>query len=316
MGGAAASSTRPGTCSPAGSRTGAPPRCRPGTGGGGDRDAVERAPAGEGDRVGRQRAIWTDDDEAGSGLHREAVELSLGEGARRHHRLADRAEDLAAQVRSRRLRPVEQVLAAAEAQRVGLELPVAVRLRGPGTEERQKRGVERLRAREQRAQPRASGALRCPGHGGLPPGKLKPDPLCFRSREDLFEWPEPAAVTARQVLGGVCRVVMAASTLTQAEFDALALQARARFASSVQTGRWAAAVPGYLVRLYCVAVPAPTRPGPTAPRCACTRPGWRTCSWMRRTRSCAPHLRPATRSGILFPARLPFFPPRSCTKSP
>ncbi|MFI4877778.1 MAG: hypothetical protein ACHP9U_02870 [Steroidobacterales bacterium] len=91
-------------------------------------------------------------------------------------------------------------------------------------------------------------------------GQLKPDPLCFRSREDLFDWPEPAAANLRgEVLGAVCQAVMAASTLTEAEFDGLAVQARARFvvvrpngalpAASVPLASWCA--------LYCVAVPAP-----------------------------------------------------------
>ena len=150
-------------------------------------------------------------------------------------------------------------------------------------------------------------------------GQLRPDPLCFRSREDLFDWPEPAAANLRgEVLGAVCQAVMAASTLTEAEFDGLAVQARARFVVVRPMARCRPRRCPSPAGVHSTAwrFPPPTRPGPTAQQCGCTRPGWRTCSWTRRTRSCAPHLRPATRSGIQFPARLPFFPPRSCMKSP
>lgn len=89
---------------------------------------------------------------------------------------------------------------------------------------------------------------------------LQPVPLCFRSREDLFEWPEEAAVQLRrEILGAVCQAVMAANTFSEAEFDAFSVQARARFvivrrdgalpASSVPLAAWCA--------LYCVAAPSP-----------------------------------------------------------
>jgi len=86
------------------------------------------------------------------------------------------------------------------------------------------------------------------------------DPLCFRSREDLFEWDnEAVARLKREMLGGLCAVVMAANLYTEAEFDALGVQARARFsivhrdgciaASNLPLASWCA--------LYCVAAPAP-----------------------------------------------------------
>lgn len=84
------------------------------------------------------------------------------------------------------------------------------------------------------------------------------DPLCFRGREELFEWPE-AAELRQEMLGGLCAAVMAANTFTEAEFDAFSVQARARFiivrpngavpATSVPLATWCA--------VYCVAAPAP-----------------------------------------------------------
>lgn len=90
---------------------------------------------------------------------------------------------------------------------------------------------------------------------------LGADPLCFRSREDLFEWDnEAVAHLKREMLGGLCAVVMAANLYSDAEFDALGLQARARFAivrhdgciaaSNMPLASWCA--------FYCVAAPAPT----------------------------------------------------------
>lgn len=86
------------------------------------------------------------------------------------------------------------------------------------------------------------------------------DPLCFRGREDLFEWQiEPVAELKRVLLEGLCTAVMAANSYTEAEFDALRMQARARFtivhpdgcipASSAPMASWSA--------LYCIAAPPP-----------------------------------------------------------
>jgi hypothetical protein len=92
------------------------------------------------------------------------------------------------------------------------------------------------------------------------------DPLCFRGREDLFEWPhEAVGQLRREMLDGACTAVLAASTYTDAEFDALRLQARARFvivrpdgclpAATVPMTSWYA--------VYCVA--APPSPPPARP---------------------------------------------------
>jgi hypothetical protein len=86
-------------------------------------------------------------------------------------------------------------------------------------------------------------------------------PFCFRSREELFEWDAEAVTRLREeMLGALCSVVMAASLYTEAEFNALALQARARFiivrpdgcipAATVPLASWCA--------LYCVAAPPPS----------------------------------------------------------
>lgn len=97
------------------------------------------------------------------------------------------------------------------------------------------------------------------------------DPRCLRGREDLFEWPEAAVGQLRsEMLGGVCAAVMAVNAYTGAEFDALRLQARARFvivrpdgyvpASTVPMASWCA--------LYCVAAPPPS---PARPESGCLR---------------------------------------------
>jgi len=90
------------------------------------------------------------------------------------------------------------------------------------------------------------------------------DPLCFRSREDFFEWDvEAVSGLRRQMLGGVCEVVMAASSYTPAEFQALKVQARARFAIVRPNGGLPAATAPMAswYALYCVAAPpsAPDR---------------------------------------------------------
>jgi len=91
------------------------------------------------------------------------------------------------------------------------------------------------------------------------------DRLCFRSCEDFFEWDlEAVSGLRRAMLGGVCEVVMAASHYTQAELQALKVQARARFALVRPNG----CLPGTTApmaswyALYCVAAPppAPDRP--------------------------------------------------------
>jgi hypothetical protein len=93
---------------------------------------------------------------------------------------------------------------------------------------------------------------------------LPRDPRCFRSREDLFEWPEEAARALRlEMLGGICTVVKALNLYADAEFQALSLQARARFAIVRPDGSIPAATASMAAwhAVYCIAAPppAPTR---------------------------------------------------------
>jgi hypothetical protein len=89
-------------------------------------------------------------------------------------------------------------------------------------------------------------------------GAVPRDALCFRSREDLFDWPEPVVgLLQREMLGGICAAVMAVNRCTEAEFDALGVQTRARFvivrpngcvpAMSAPMASW--------YGVYCVAAP-------------------------------------------------------------
>jgi len=84
------------------------------------------------------------------------------------------------------------------------------------------------------------------------------DPLCYLSREDLFEWPdEPVATLRGELLAGLCSAVQATTLHSEAEFDQLGIQARARFAIirpdgclpavSLALASWCA--------VYCVAAP-------------------------------------------------------------
>jgi hypothetical protein len=84
------------------------------------------------------------------------------------------------------------------------------------------------------------------------------DPLCYVSREDLFEWQdEPIAALRSELLAGLCPAVLATTLHTEAEFDQLGIQARARFAiiradgclpaRSLPLASWCA--------IYCVAAP-------------------------------------------------------------
>ncbi|HXZ60246.1 MAG TPA: hypothetical protein VEG26_08660 [Steroidobacteraceae bacterium] len=84
------------------------------------------------------------------------------------------------------------------------------------------------------------------------------DPLCYVSREDLFEWQdEPVAALRSELLAGLCPAVLATTLHTEAEFDQLGIQARARFviiradgclpARSLPLASWCA--------IYCVAAP-------------------------------------------------------------
>lgn len=91
------------------------------------------------------------------------------------------------------------------------------------------------------------------------------DPLSYRSRDDLFDRPEEAVASLKgEILGGLCAAVMAMNSYTEAEFDQLAVQARARFlivrpdgcvpAATLPATSWCV--------FYCVAAP-PRPPAPT-----------------------------------------------------
>jgi hypothetical protein len=91
-----------------------------------------------------------------------------------------------------------------------------------------------------------------------------PDPVCFRSREDLFEWDsEAVAQLRREMLGGVSRTVKAANCYTDAEFEPLRVQGRARFAIVRPNGGMpgATAPMASWCAVYCIAAPpaAPAR---------------------------------------------------------
>ncbi len=89
---------------------------------------------------------------------------------------------------------------------------------------------------------------------------LPADPACFRGREDLLDWKdELAGQLRRELLAGLCTAVMAVNLYTEAEFNALGLQARARFAVVRPDGCIPAATAPMAswVAVYCVAAPPP-----------------------------------------------------------
>ena len=87
------------------------------------------------------------------------------------------------------------------------------------------------------------------------------DPLCYLSREDLFEWQdEPVAALRRELLAGLCPSILATTLHAEAEFDRLVVQARARFAVIRPDGCLPAqtlALASWCV-IYCVAAPPAT----------------------------------------------------------
>jgi hypothetical protein len=141
------------------------------------------------------------------------------------------------------------------------------------------------------------------------------DPLCFRGREDLFEWENEAVAQVKgEMLGGLCAAVMAVNLYTDAEFDALRVQARARFtivrpdgciaAASLPLASWCA--------IYCVAAPpsAPTRPDSAVLRLYETRLGTMfmdAANWrLRPPFSTGHHIwRPVPGQMAVFPASMP-----------
>ena len=91
--------------------------------------------------------------------------------------------------------------------------------------------------------------------------ELARDPLCFRSRETLFELKDEAVVGLKhEMLAGLCTAVMAANLYSEAEFDQLGLQVRARFAIIRPDGSIpATTIPmASWVAVYCVLAPPPT----------------------------------------------------------
>jgi hypothetical protein len=87
------------------------------------------------------------------------------------------------------------------------------------------------------------------------------DPLCYRSRDDLLEWPEdPVRRLAAAILRGVHSVVNAVNDFTEAQLNSLTLQARGWFTIIAPDGRVPAA--NYPLTawcgIYCVAAPEPS----------------------------------------------------------
>jgi hypothetical protein len=86
-------------------------------------------------------------------------------------------------------------------------------------------------------------------------------PLCYRSRDDLFEWTdEPVRKVAGEMLRGVCSVVGIVNDFTTAQFQALTLQARGWFTIVRPDG----ALPATCYPMtswcgmYCVTAPEPS----------------------------------------------------------
>ena len=89
--------------------------------------------------------------------------------------------------------------------------------------------------------------------------RVPPNPLSFVSRDDLLDWPEAPVQRLRQeLLGGVAATVAAVSPQTEAEFEALHLQARGWFTLVHPNGSIPAATHPMTAwcAVYCVAAPA------------------------------------------------------------
>lgn len=107
---------------------------------------------------------------------------------------------------------------------------------------------------------------------------LRADPLCFRSREDLFDWPEAQALALQQaLLAGLCAAVMDANSYSPGEFGKLGIQARARYAIVRPDGAIPAATAPLAswCAIYCVAAPpsSPARVDSAALRLYAVRSG-------------------------------------------
>lgn len=89
--------------------------------------------------------------------------------------------------------------------------------------------------------------------------RLAADALCFRSRDDLLDWPDaPIQQIKRHILGGLVGIVAAANLYTESQFDELQMQARAWFSLIRPDG--SIPVTSYVgtswCAIYCVAAPA------------------------------------------------------------
>jgi hypothetical protein len=89
----------------------------------------------------------------------------------------------------------------------------------------------------------------------------QPNPLCYRSRDDLLEWPEaPVPQLAAAISRGVKSVINAVNDFTAAQLSSFAVQARGWFTVVAPDGR----VPATIYPLtawcgiYCVAAPPPS----------------------------------------------------------
>jgi hypothetical protein len=84
------------------------------------------------------------------------------------------------------------------------------------------------------------------------------DPLCYRSRDDLLEWPdEPVRRLTAAIFRGVHLVVNAVNDFTEAQSNSLTLQARGWFTIIAPDGRVPAASHPLTAwcGIYCVAAP-------------------------------------------------------------
>lgn len=143
---------------------------------------------------------------------------------------------------------------------------------------------------------------------------FRPDPLCFRSREDLFESPDaPPVALQGALLPGICAAVMDANSGAPAEFGKLGIQARARVAVVRPEGAIPAATAPLASwhAIYCVAAPpaAPSRADSATVRLYAVRGGMMfidAANWQLRPPFGANHhiWRPVPGQMCVFPASM------------
>jgi hypothetical protein len=88
--------------------------------------------------------------------------------------------------------------------------------------------------------------------------RAAPSALAFTSRDDVLDWPEAAVQRLRpELLGAVAAVVAAVTPYSEAEFEALHMQARGRFALVDPSGGIPVATYPMTAwcAVYCVAAP-------------------------------------------------------------